>query len=423
MTSRDRVIMALNHQKPDRVPIDLGATPVSSISAIMLDKLRKCLNLEPKTVKVQEPLQFLGSVEKDVIDALGVDVVGLWSPSTFFGYKNSDWKIWRHFSGVDVMVGRDFTVKENAEGGVYIYPKGDINAHPSGLMPKNGLYFDNVVRQGEIDYDNLNGRQDFKEDFALFSDEDLRHFEDSCNKLYNDTDYAIIGVYGGASFGDLAFLSGPGLKETPGIRDIEDWYMAHLLYPEYIKDIYDLQVEIAIENLKLYKQAVGNKIQAIVVSGTDFGTQNNELISPDLFRDIYKPRFKAVNDWIHEHTQWKTFYHSCGAITNLLDDMVDMGMDILNPVQCSACGMDPQFLKDKYGEKLVFWGGGINTQKTLPFGTPEEVRVEVLERLRIFSEGGGFIIGGIHNIQAKTPEENLIAFFDAIREFNSQSAD
>ena len=137
-----------------------------------------------------------------------------------------------------------------------------------------------------------------------------------------------------------------------------------------------------------------------------------------MYRDFYKPFHKKLNDWVHENTNWKTFYHTCGSIVNLLDDMVEAGVDVLNPVQCSAVGMEPSMLKEKYGKKLVFWGGGVDTQHTLPFGTPDEVREQVLERLKIFSKGGGFVFNTIHNIVGKTPVENLVSMYDALKEYN-----
>ena len=152
-----------------------------------------------------------------------------------------------------------------------------------------------------------------------------------------------------------------------------DWLTWHLLNPEYIKDVYAYQTEVAIKNMEMLYEAVGDKIDIIYMSGTDYGTQRSEMISPDIFREIYKPFIKEVNDWVHTHTPWKTFYHSCGSIVNLLDDMHEAGVDILNPVQLSAAGMDGKMLKEKYGEKFTFWGGAVDTQKVLPFGTPEEV--------------------------------------------------
>jgi len=156
----------------------------------------------------------------------------------------------------------------------------------------------------------------------------------------------------------------------------------------------------------------------IMVSGADFGTQNGPFISPDMYREFYKPFHKKINDWIHTHTPWKTFYHSCGSIVAFLDDFVEAGVDILNPVQTSAKDMDPKMLKEKYGDKLVFWGGGVDTQKTLPFGSPEEVRKEVAERCRTFGKGGGYVFNTVHNIQSKVPIDNLLAMFQAVREFS-----
>ena len=137
-----------------------------------------------------------------------------------------------------------------------------------------------------------------------------------------------------------------------------------------------------------------------------------------MYREFYKPYHTKVNKWIHENTNWKVMYHTCGSIVNLLDDLAETGIDILNPVQCSADGMDPHMLKEKYGDRFVFWGGGVDTQKTLPFGTPDEVYDEVLERLKIFAPGGGFVFNTIHNIQALTPTENILAMFEAIRDYN-----
>ena len=134
---------------------------------------------------------------------------------------------------------------------------------------------------------------------------------------------------------------------------------------------------------------------------------------------LWHPRYKKINDWIHENTTWKTFKHSCGAVEGFMNAFIESGFDIINPVQCSAAGMEPQKLKDKYGDRITFWGAGIDTQKVLPYGTPEEVRAQVLKRLEIFSKNGGFVFNAIHNIQAKTPIENVTAMLEAVKEFNS----
>lgn len=420
MTSRERMRKALNHEQPDRVPIDLGSTSVTGISIYALQKLIRGLGLPDRLLKLHEPFQMLGLVDFDVLKAVGADTVGLFSPIAKFGYRNENWKQWTTPLGQDVLVGGGFEATVDERGDTYAYPMGDRTARPSGRLPKGGYYFDGIVRQEPIDEDHLDGRGDFAEQFKRFSDEDLRYFEEQSRQLYEGTDFALVGMFGGGGIGDVAHLPGNALKFTPGIRSVEDWYVAHLLHPEYIKDVYDLQIETALENLKLYKQAVGDRLEAIFVSGTDFGTQRSEFIAPDMFREFYLPRFKQVTDWIHANTKWKTFFHSCGSIVKLLDMFVESGVDILNPVQCSATGMDARFLKDKYGDRLVFWGGGVDTQQTLPFGTPEEVRAEATERLELFSPGGGYVFNAIHNIQAPTPVENMLAFFSAAREFNPE---
>lgn len=196
--------------------------------------------------------------------------------------------------------------------------------------------------------------------------------------------------------------------------------MAQILYPDYIKEVFEMQTEYMLKNLEIYKQAVGDRIQICWISGTDFGTQTAAFMSQEMFRDLYKPYYKRVTDWIHQNTSWKTYIHTCGSIVTLLDDIVEMGIDIVNPVQLSAVGMDAQMLKDKYGDKLVFWGGGCDTQHTLPAGTPEQVREEVLSRLPILEQGGGYVFDAIHNIVGDTKPENIWAAFKAVHDYNAK---
>lgn len=423
MNSRERVIAAINHREPDRVPLDLGSTHEDGISASTLTKLRKALGLEDRKVKLIHPFQMLGAVEDDVKAAIGADCAGLWGSSSCFGYRQDNWKPWTLQDGTEVLVGGGFETTEDEEGNIYVYPQGDKTVPPCAKLPKGGYYFDQLDRQGELDEDDMDGRRDYAEQFKVYSEEELKFIQERAIDLYENTEYAIIGNFSLASFGDLGGpLPAYHMKHTPGIRRAEEWMMAHLLYPEYVEDVYALQTEVCLESLKLLKEAVGDRIQILRVSSTDFGTQKGEFISPDMFREFYKPNYIKINRWIHENTNWKIMFHSCGSIVNLLDDFVEMGVDILNPVQCSAVGMDPKFLKDTYGDKLVFWGGAVDTQKTLQFGTPEEVRAEVLERLEIFSKGGGFVCNQVHNIQTNTPVENILAFYDALTEFNSRKA-
>ncbi len=189
---------------------------------------------------------------------------------------------------------------------------------------------------------------------------------------------------------------------------------------DYIHAIFAGQSEIALQNLARIAERVSDNVDAVMLCGTDFGTQTSSFCSAQTFDDLWKPYYQRFTGWIHQHTKWKVFKHSCGAVARFLPSFIDCGFEVLNPVQCSAAGMDPKLLKEKYGDRLVFWGGGVDTQKTLPFGTPAQVREEVLTRCEIFAKGGGFVFNTIHNVQACTPLENLEAMFDAVAEFNGR---
>ena len=188
--------------------------------------------------------------------------------------------------------------------------------------------------------------------------------------------------------------------------------------PDFVRAIFDVQLECVLANLKKIAAVVGDAADVLYTCGTDFGTQIGAFCSIDTFRNLYKPYYTAVNDWIHTHTSWKAFKHSCGAIETFIPELIDAGFDVLNPVQWTAAGMDKQTIKKKYGDRIVFWGGGVDTQKTLPFGTEEDVYKEAFECCRIFGEQGGFVFSAVHNIQAKVPPENVIALFKAVRDFN-----
>ncbi len=204
-----------------------------------------------------------------------------------------------------------------------------------------------------------------------------------------------------------------------GIRDVEEWYVSLNLRPGYIYDVFEHQCEIGLANLARIHEAVGDKLTAVFVTGTDFGGQQAPLVSRRTYRDLFKPFHVRVNDWVHSHTAWRSFIHSCGSIWRLLDDIVDAGFDALNPVQTSAAGMAPEALKQRYGDRVTFWGGGIDTQKVLPFGRPDEVRNMVRERMVTFGRGGGFVFNTVHNVQAGVPTENLVALYQAVNDCRS----
>lgn len=416
MNSRERVMASLNHKQPDKVPFDLGATSVTGIHALALHKLRQAKGLPEKPIKVYEVFQQLGMVDLDDIEAFHIDVTGIIPYKNLVGAKNSELKSYANPFGIPALCARDFNVtKDNTTGRIYGYPQGDLSAKPSIMMPKDGYFFDNIERSPDtIDDEDLDPIKDFAESFGIISDEEARFYEAQANYLFNNTELGVIGTLAPAGFGDVAILPGADLKNPRGIRNMADWIMIHKINPEYIHRVYDYQLGIALKNLEIYSQAVGNKIQAVFMGGTDFGTQMSLMLSEKDFREFYFPYWKKANDWVHENTNWKTFYHSCGAVSELLDDFVEAGMDILNPVQCSAAGMDAAALKNKYKDQIVFWGGGIDTQNVLPFGTEEEIRQMVRNRIEIFGKNGGFIFNAVHNIQANVPVQNIVIMLDEL---------
>ncbi len=416
MISRERVKLAINHKEADRIPLDLGSTLVTGIQASIYAKLKNALGISKGLVKVYDPFQMLAEVEDEVKQLLGVDTYGIQLPVTLFGYKNENWKKFRMFDGTEVLISGNFEYDVLENGDIVQYPKGDRSAPPSGKMPKGGYYFDVIVRQEPIDESKLDPKEWVEQTYSLYTDEDLEYLEKTSRWYYKNTDYSLVGNFWGAGFGDIAIVPGPHIPYPKGIRDVEEWYVSAITRKQYIKEIFQYQLELQMKNLKMYREAVQDRIDIIVMSGTDFGAQNGPFISPNLYREVFKPLHKAMNDWVHENTNWKTFFHTCGSIVDFLDDFVSAGIDILNPVQISAAGMDPDFLKKNYGDKFVFWGGGVDTQKSLPFGTPENVKEEVENNMLTFGKEGGFVFNTVHNIQATVPIDNLVTMFETVRE-------
>ncbi len=418
MNSKQRVLNALTHRQPDKIPVDFGGTLCSGMHVTCVAALRDYYGLGKKPVKVYEPFQMLGYIDEDLKQAVGVDVVGVNPRSNLFGFANEGWKEWRLDNGLEVLVPGKFNTTKDSAGNTYIYPEGDTSVQPSGRMPYGGYYFDAIVRQEEFDEESLNA-EDNLEEFKYFSDEDIDYFRDSL-KAASDTGRSILANFGGTGLGDIALVPAPFMKHPKGIRDIEEWYISTAARKDLLHIIFSRQTDIAVANMQKLNEAAGHYINVVFICGTDFGTQTGTFCSGDTFRELYLPYYKKMNDWIHLNTGWKTFKHCCGAVEPFLKLFIEAGFDVINPVQCSAAGMDPQHLKDEYGDKLTFWGGGVDTQQVLPFGTPAEVRRQVLERCAIFKTGGGFVFNAIHNVQAKTPVENIAAMISAVHEFNGR---
>lgn len=415
IASRERLAATLSHKQPDRIPIDFGGSAVTGIHASCVAALRDYYGLEQRPVRIHEPFQMLGLVEADLQDAMGLDVAGVFPRNTMFGFPIGQWKPWR-LNGQEVLVPGNFNTTLDANGDTLIYPEGDTSVPASGRMPREGYFFDCIVRQDTFDEETLNP-EDNLEEFGPVSQEDLDHLVLSVQQA-GASGRGVIASFGGTAFGDIALVPAPSLKHPRGIRDVAEWYVSTSSRQDYIHKIFERQCAIAIGNLQRIHAAVGDKVHAVFLCGTDFGTQTSAFCSVKTLRNLYFPYYKQLNDWIHAHTSWKTFKHSCGAVSKFLPSFIEAGFDIMNPVQCSATGMEPEQLKANFGGQLVFWGGGVDTQRVLPFGTPAEVREQVLRRCDIFAPGGGFVFNSIHNVQAATPVENIVAMIDAVHEFN-----
>lgn len=423
MTSRERVRKAINHQVTDRVPIDLGGTTVSTIHILAMKKLREHLGLKSNALKAADPLLLVGEVDEELREALQVDCVDVGGVKNSLGLLNTDHKQWKLTEETEIMVCGGFAYKRNDDGSVFAYAEGNLGYPPSAKLSAGSYYFDPIVRQEENAFEKevWNARKDYAGLYPKISEEELRLLEKRSKDLFENTQCSLVGSYTKAGFGDAFHIPGPWQKETKGIRNFEDWLVTLFDRPEYICELFEMQAEVGIESLKLYHEAVGDKVDVLRVSSTDFAHQNGLMISRDLYREIFMPYCKRVNDWIHNNTNWKTMMHSCGAVKEMIPDFIEAGFDILNPVQVSAKGMDAEELKTRFGKDIVFWGGGCDPQKTMSNATPEEVYAETKKNAEILSRGGGFVGGNVHNIQYDVSPENIVAELQALKDTVPQS--
>lgn len=416
MTGKERLKTVLDHKSADRIALDFGSTNVTGIHCRVMEALRDHYGLAKHPVYVYEPGQMLGLMEDDLAEALGIDTIGCFPRDNAFGLANIDWKEFLMPWGQTVMLPAALadSIREK-DGTLYGYPQGDTSLAPSGAMPEKCYFFSYLERQqGEIDDDHLNV-EDNLEEYGEISDSALEYWKKEAERTAA-TGRAVVASFGGMALGDVARIITMALKHPKGIRSVADWYMSTVIRQDYIKEMFDRQSDIAIRNLEKIYAKVGDLVDVVYVCGTDFGTQISQFCSLDTYKELYMPYYQKMNGWIHSHTGWKTFKHSCGAIYPFIDALIESGFDIINPVQIAAADMNPKRLKANFGDRVTFWGGGINTQTTLPFGKPDDVRREVHELCDIFGRDGGFVFNSVHNIQANVPVENVVALMETIKE-------
>ena len=418
MTSHERVMMALNHEEPDRVPLDLGSSLVNSIHAQTLHHLRERLGLDRHTVKIAEVVQMLGEVELDVVERLQCDVLPVDNLSLdVMCADNLDLRTetrvgerrpFRLYDGTEVMSPPDFDVELSEDGTDWLLFRGEgDDRKPFMSMPVDGFYFD-VIGYGDWDPNFVpppieKVRESCKR--PSITDESLEILAARAKLLRRETDKAL--------------HLNPMCLGLSYVGNLTDFLCLLAADTDYVAELFMLSAERSCLNVDLLWEAVGEDADLVFLTGLDFGSQRCELMSPETFDRTYLPALIMQYEYIHEHTTWQVFEHSCGSIANIIGGMADGGLDILNPVQTTAAGMDPAWLKQEFGHQLTFWGGGIETQGVLQFGTPEQVREQVAERMSIFKPGGGFVFNPDHNIQPNTPPENVIAAYEAAIEFGA----
>ncbi|MDW7679097.1 MAG: uroporphyrinogen decarboxylase family protein [bacterium] len=389
MTSRERVLCTLQHKVPDKVPIDMGAMRSTGIMAIAYNKLKQHLGIKGGKTRVYDIGQQLAEPEPEILERFQVDVIDL---ANTMGRENDDWKDWQLPDGSPGQVHQLFYPQRiNNE---WVLMDGNRIA---ARMPDGCLYFESCNPPLE---QATSARDIENHSWFYFKDEDLKMLEQQAKRYYEETDYAIMGGFGGNI-----------LEMGQALRGWAKFMMDLVINRSFAEDLMAKLTEVHLKNLQGYLQATSGYIQ-IIQMGDDLGTQSSPQISPDMYRELIKPHHQLIYRYVKEHSNLYVFLHSCGSIYEFIQDLIEAGIDILNPVQTSAKNMEPLRLKQEFGDKITFWGGGIDTQHILPEGSLEEIKQQVIERIRIFAPGGGFVFTPVHNIQATILPEAIVAVYD-----------
>ncbi|NIA16353.1 MAG: hypothetical protein GWP08_20020 [Nitrospiraceae bacterium] len=403
MTSRERIAAAVNFHQPDRVPIDLGAIRASGINAVVYDRLKRRMGVTTPT-KVHDTMQILAEVEIEVLDGLHADVVPLDVGDVVWAEQDATEGVKKRlFCGQEVYFPPATVIAEEENGGWRLRrPGGEAFA----AMPKDGYYFDfirSTMASACIDPAAF-------QPSGTIADDVLEAVGARARMLYEQTDKAILGWGPCISMMGLSALLADNI--TQGSLDL--WLMMLMTEKESAHDMMGRYVDVTIAKLALLHEVIGDRCFAWGVASDDAGTQRGELIAPELFAEMVIPHYARLCEWVHTNTSWKTFLHSCGSVYHYIPLWIEAGIDILNPVQITAANMEPERLMADFGGRVVFWGGGCDTQHVLPNGTPEEVAEHVRDNMRVFASGtGGYVFNQVHNIQQNVPVENIEAMFQA----------
>jgi uroporphyrinogen decarboxylase len=415
MTSRERVLAAIAHKEPDRVPVDLGATPSSGISAIAYNKLKDCLDIRNGATRVYDVVQQLAQPEDWALDRFGVDVLDI---GRTFNVRDEDWYDIAMTDGSAAQYPRWFHPRRDADGSwSALNDVGVVLAR----MPADGTFFDQTC------FPYLDGYPDDLRDLPMVMG--LVHWAafahspwDSAGKpgfwddlrsralaLRENSDRALMIVCGCNLFEWGTFL-----------RRMDIFLMDLVTEPQRVEALLDALMEVHLQTLEKVCAAVGD-VADVLRFGDDLGMDNGPFMAPDTYRALFKPRHRTLCEYVHRHSSMRTFLHSCGSIHDLLPDLIDAGFDVINPVQTTCRDMEPDRIKREFGADICLWGGGCDTRTVLNSASPEGVKRHVLDRLKILSPGGGFVFNTVHNILPDVPPENIVAMYEAVAQFNGES--
>jgi uroporphyrinogen decarboxylase len=404
MNSRERIISSINHIQPDKVPIDLGSSTVTGISAIAYNNLKNHLKIESKT-RVFDVVQQLANVDMEIVDLLGVDALDINRVST----EGDDWYDVELSDGSKAQYPTWFRPVRSEDGSLYTRDK---DGTVLSKMAAGATFFDQMYFPWENGYPESTGylKEDLKKvSWVVHSHTSNLNETELREKLINlkDTTNKALVMSGGVKLLELGFF----------IRRMDNLLMDLMTDEAKLSEMLDILVEMHLAGLEKKCRSVGDIVD-VIRFGDDLGMTSGPIMDLDTFRKFFKPRYRILCDYVKKHSKMKIFMHSCGSIKQFIPDLIDVGIDILNPVQSNCYQMDLVALKNEFGRDLVFWGGGVDTASVINRGTPQEVRRDVLIRCEILSRDGGFVFAPIHNILSEVPPQNVLAAYNTVKEFN-----
>jgi len=411
MNPRRRILSAIDHVEPDHIPLDIGATPSSGISAIAYDRLVEYLNLTDQRTRVYDVVQQVAQPSEEVLDHFKVDVVDL---GRTFNTREEDWQPYALNNGHQAYQPKWFKPEQQVDGSFIAY----LHGEPIARMPVGATFYDQTVYPFldgyPVDLDQQLDAAMGKIHWAALAHSPWDHANEldfwqqlraNALDLRAKTDRAILVVAGCNLFEWGTFL-----------RRLDNFLMDLVLDPYNVERLLDALMERHLQTLENVCNTVGD-IADILRFGDDLGMDSGLFMKPAIYRKLFKPRHKMLCDFVHQHSQMRTFLHSCGSLNLIIPDLIEAGYEVLNPVQINARDMEPARLKREFGNEITFWGGGADTRSVLNHGSPAEVKDHVRRNIEILSPGGGFVFNTVHNILPDVPPENIVAMYEAVDEY------